>query len=443
MASVCMYFQVHQPFRLRRYGVLDIGRSADYFDDAANRRIMEKVAAKCYLPANALILDLIRRHRGRFKVAYSITATALEQFAMYAPAVLASFRRLADTGCVEFLGETAYHSLSFVYDRAEFDRQVDLHMDQTEAHFRQLPTVFRNTELVFNNELAAHLERRGFSAVLAEGADRVLGWRSPNFVHTAKGAPGLKVLLKNYRLSDDIAFRFSDRNWSQHPLDAPRYASWINAINGSGDVVNLFMDYETFGEHQWAESGIFAFLEHLPAEILKHPDNAFRTPREVGAMHRPSGEIDVPAFVSWADTERDLSAWLGNPMQQAAAKALYGLGPAVLSSGDERLIESWRRLTTSDHLYYMCTKWFADGDVHKYFNPYESPYEAYIAFLNVLNDMALRTGFREPGRLVVDEVPGRRVAVAGAATLRPAVARRSRRTGTGRRALSAGSLPSG
>jgi alpha-amylase len=410
-----MYFQVHQPFRLRKYGVLDIGRSADYFDEAANRRIMEKVASKCYLPANALLLDLIRRHRGRFKVAFSISATALQQFARYAPGVLTSFRRLADTGCVEFLAETAYHSLSFLYDRAEFDRQVDLHMDLIEAHFRQFPTVFRNTELIFNNSLAAHLEKRGFAAVLAEGADRVLGWRSPNFLHTARGAPGIKVLLKNYRLSDDIAFRFSDRNWSQYPLDAGRYASWIHAINGSGEVVNLFMDYETFGEHQWAESGIFAFLDHLPAAILEHPDNCFATPHEIASRFASAGELDVPHFVSWADTERDLSAWLGNPMQEAAAKALYGLGPAVQASGDEKLLESWRRLTTSDHLYYMCTKFFADGDVHKYFNPYDSPYEAYIAFMNTVNDLALRAGARvappATSRVIADEAPARRIVV--------------------------------
>ncbi len=412
MVAACLYFQVHQPHRLRRYRVFDIGRSGSYFDDDLNRRVMDKVAAKCYLPANALLGELIERHEGRFRVAFSISGAALEQFERYAPEVLDSFQALSRTGCVELLAETAFHSLSFVHDRQEFDRQVDEHVETVERLFGRRPAVFRNTELIFNNDLARHLQHRGFASVLAEGADRVLQWRSPNFLYTARGAPGIKVLLKNYRLSDDVAFRYSDRAWAHYPLLPQTFAGWLGAANGGGEVVNLFMDYETFGEHQWAESGIFEFLRALPAEVLAHPDNTFRTPSEVVASLEPAAELDVPDFTSWADAERDLSAWLGNPMQRAAAEALYRLGPLVRESGDESLLAAWRRLTTSDHFYYMCTKHFSDGDVHKYFNPYDSPYEGYISFMNVLNDLALRAGSRALSDLVLSESPAELAAAA-------------------------------
>jgi len=393
--------------------VFDIGHRDAYFDEERNREMMRRVADKCYLPMNRLLLDFIERFQGRFRVAFSISGCAVSQFERFAPEVLASFQRLAQTGCVEFLAETSHHSLAFVFSREEFDRQVDQHMEMVERLFGQRPRVFRNTELIFRNDLAAHLEKRGFAAALAEGADRVLGWRSPNFVYRSATAHRLALLLKNYRLSDDIAFRFGDREWSEHPLMAEKFARWLNAVHGNGEVVNLFMDYETFGEHQWEDTGIFAFMEALPAELLRHPDNAFRTPAEVVDACRPAGEIDVPDFVSWADTERDLSAWLGNPMQWAASRALYALRDAVYRSEEPELLEVWQHLTTSDHLYYMCTKWFADGDVHKYFNPFESPYDAYIAFMNVLNDLALRLDLRGTRRIELEEnweesrLPGR------------------------------------
>jgi alpha-amylase len=403
MTSVCFYFQVHQPDRLRRYRVLDIGCSRDYFDVVKNREIVRKVAAKCYVPMGELLLRTIDRHQGRFKVAFSISGTALEQLEEHAPEALAVFRRLVGTGCVELLGETYFHSLAFVHDRAEFDRQVAQHSTRIEELFGVRPRVFRNTELIFDNALARHLADRGWTAVLAEGVDRILGWRSPNFLYESVSAPGLPALLKNYRLSDDIAFRFSNREWEAYPLTAPKLARWIDEVNGGGQVVNLFMDYETFGEHQWAETGIFEFMERLPDEILTHHDNDFMTPSEVAMRHPIAGAIDVDDFVSWADLERDLSAWLGNAMQQAAARALYGLRAAVYASADRAVLRDWQRLTTSDHLYYMCTKWFSDGDVHKYFNPYESPYEAYIAFMNVLNDLALRVGGRGEAQRAVEE----------------------------------------
>lgn len=394
MVSVCFYFQVHQPFRVRRYSVFDIGEKNDYFSDNSesnlnNQKIITKVSEKCYLPANKVMLELIRKHP-KFKISYSLSGVFLEQLEKFAPNVLESFKELADTGNVEFLNETSHHSLSFLFSKPEFRNQVLLHKNKIKSLFNQTPKVFRNTELIFNNELAREVSDMGFKATLLEGADHVLGWRSPNFVYSSVMDKNLKLLLKNYRLSDDIAFRFSERSWQDWPLTAPKFASWVNAINGSGNTVNLFMDYETFGEHQWESTGIFDFLRHLPGEILKHPDNDFKTPSEVIENYPAVGEIDAHNFVSWADVERDLSAWLGNPLQNSAISSLYKLREDVIKTGDEELLELWRKLQTSDHFYYMCTKWFADGDVHKYFNPYESPYEAFISFMNVLHDMKLR-----------------------------------------------------
>ena len=389
MASVCFYFQVHQPYRLRNYTIFDTGN--DYFDDAKNVQICKKVAHKCYLPANRLMLELIKKYDGRFRVSYSITGCLLEQLQFYAPDVLRSFEDLAKTGCVEFLGETYYHSLSFLYSQREFIEQVEAHTRTIQKLFGQTPKVFRNTELIYNNQLAELIERTGgFDAILAEGADHILGYRSPNFVYSPKKCRKLKLLLKNYRLSDDIAFRFSNRDWSQWPLSAYKFAEWVHSVNGCGYTINLFMDYETFGEHQWEDTGIFNFLRYLPGEILKHPDNNFRTPSEVAAAYDAVDEIDVPYTISWADIERDLSAWLGNPMQQNAVYALYNLEEKIRSTSDEHIIRDWRKLQTSDHFYYMCTKWFADGDVHKYFNPYDSPYDSYINFMNVLENLNSR-----------------------------------------------------
>ena len=389
MASVCFYFQVHQPLRLRHYTVFD--DSNRYFDDYKNAAICTKVANKCYLPANRLLLDLIKKHDGRFRIAYSLTGILLEQLQQYSPEVLSTFDALAETGCVEFLAETYYHSLSFLYSRDEFLEQVSKHTETIEYLFGQKPRVFRNTELIYNNDLAALIESTGkFDAIASEGADHILGFRSPNFVYRPKGCGKLKLLLKNYALSDDIAFRFSDRNWSQWPLTAGKFAQWVSAVNGNGNVVNLFMDYETFGEHQWADTGIFDFMSHLPQEILKHPDNDFKTPSEVARSYEPVGTIDVPYLTSWADTERDVSAWLGNAMQSNAIHELYRLEKKIKDTSDENIIADWRKLQISDHFYYMCTKYFADGDVHKYFNPYDSPYDSYINFMNVLSNLNAR-----------------------------------------------------
>ncbi len=389
MPSVCFYFQVHQPFRLRHYTVFD--RSGSYFDDFKNGGICRKVAAKCYLPTNRLLLETIRRFEGRFRVAYSITGVLLEQLERYAPEVLSTFHALAQTGCVEFLAETYYHSLSFLYSPAEFVEQIRLHVETIERLFGQRPRVFRNTELIYNNALARTIDAMDqFDAILTEGADHILGHRNANFVYRPPDTQHLRLLLKNYSLSDDIAFRFSNQHWKEFPLTADKFAGWINSVNGNGHVVNLFMDYETFGEHQWEETGIFQFLSHLPEAVLRHPDNNFLTPRQVVETYPAMDVVDVPHLISWADTERDLSAWLGNPMQSGALHEVYRLERFIKQLGDETLLADWRRLQTSDHFYYMCTKYFADGDVHKYFNPYDSPYDSYINYMNVLDHLKRR-----------------------------------------------------
>ncbi|MBW2984417.1 glycoside hydrolase family 57 protein [Candidatus Woesearchaeota archaeon] len=390
MVSVCFYFQVHQPFRLRKYPVFDIGNNHHYFDSKKNKEVLNKVANKCYLPANRVMLDLINRFKGRFRISYSLSGVLLEQLEEYNPNVLQSFIDLANTGCVEFLDETYYHSLSFFYSKNEFKDQVDKHNRKIKKLFKQKPRIFRNTELIFNNEIAHIVEKMGYKGVLAEGADHVLGWRSPNFIYTPKTTKKMKLLLKNYKLSDDIAFRFSEKGWEGYPLTAPKFADWVSAANGNGNVVNLFMDYETFGEHQWEDKGIFEFLRHLPGEILKHPDNDFLTLSEAIQRYDSVGELDIHSPVSWADVERDTSAWLGNRMQQEAIKQLYLMESSVKETNDAKLIEDWRKLQISDHFYYMCTKWFNDGDVHKYFNPYDSPYDSFIAFMNIMNDIKLR-----------------------------------------------------
>jgi len=390
MASICLYFQVHQPPRLRRYSVFDA--DARYLDDEHNSQIMRRVADRCYVPVTRMLTRMVERHGGDFRLAFSISGTAIEQFKHYAPEALEAFQELARTGCVEFLAETYYHSLAFLYSPDEFAQQVELHCDVIEEHFGQRPTVFRNTELIYSNALAQFIAGiGGFNGVLTEGVDALLDGRSPNYLYEAagdmhNGTARPALLLKHYRLSDDIAFRFSDRSWSAWPLDADTFAGWVDA---EADLCNLFMDYETFGEHQRSDSGILRFLEALPDKMLAR-GNTFRTPSQCIEGHAAVSRYNVPSPISWADTERDLSAWAGNAMQSSALKELYRLETAVKATGDLDLLDDWRRLTTSDHFYYMCTKYFADGQVHKYFNPYASPYDSYINFMNVLDNLRTR-----------------------------------------------------
>ncbi len=387
MPSICFYFQVHQPFRLKPYDCFKIGHDHSYEDEDKNKEILDRVAKKCYLPANHLLLSLIEKYQGDFKIAYSISGTALEQMEKYRPDVLRSFQALAETGCVEFLAETYNHSLSYLYSKEEFVRQVNKHCAKIKELFNQQPTVFRNTELIYNNELANYVSDLGYKGIICEGLDQVLGFKSPNFVYHPPHNYQMKCLLKNYKLSDDIAFRFSNQGWAEWPMTAPKFAHWAHQVAGNGETINLFMDYETFGEHQWPETGIFEFLKHLPAEIYKHPDFDFKTPSEVIKSYEARGEYDVHYLSSWADIERDLSAWLGNSLQHDAMERIYKLETIVKETGDEELLNNWAKLTTSDHFYYMCTKYWNDGDVHKYFSHYNTPYDAYINFMNVVTDL--------------------------------------------------------
>jgi len=383
MTAICIYAQVHQPFRLRQYRLFDIGTDGEYFDTETNRRLLRRVADKCYLPANRLLAEQIRRSNGQFKVALSLSGALIDQLAEWAPDVLESFQDLVATGGVELLGETYYHSLASLSSEEEFVEQVVRHSRTIERYFGQRPTVFRNTELIYWDGLAPTIARLGFKGVMVEGADHVMGWRSANHVYAAATAPELRLIPRNYRLSDDVGFRFSNRGWDGWPLTSEKYGEWL--AGSPGDSIHLFVDYETFGEHQWADTGIFDFLAHLPGQCLSR-GLSFVHPAELAAR-APIAPLPFERPTSWADMERDTTAWLGNRLQHAAQERLYGLRATVLATGDGRLVEAWRRLTTSDHLYYMCTKWFADGDVHKYFSPYQSPYDAFIAFMNVAQDL--------------------------------------------------------
>ena len=387
MKTVNLYFQVHQPWRLKVYRFFNIGKDHNYLDDFTNRAIMQKVARQCYLPMNALLLNLIKEHKGAFKCSFSITGTAVEQFRIYAPEVLDSFRALAETGCVEFLAETYSHSLAALSSKEDFVEQVKLHSKMIKEEFGKNPEAFRNTELIYSDQIGEMVSAMGFKTILAEGAKHVLGWKSPDYVYTNAIDNRMRVLLRNYKLSDDIAFRFSNQGWDQYPLTAEKFAGWVK--ESAGEVVNLFMDYETFGEHQKATTGIFDFMKALPAAILAQGDMKFATVSEAAKASQPIGVLHCPHVMSWADEERDVTAWLGNELQNEAFSKLYGLKDKVkaLKSADFEYV--WNFMQTSDHFYYMATKWLSDGDVHSYFNPYGSSYEAFINYMNVLADFEI------------------------------------------------------
>ena len=390
--SICLYFQVHQPTRLRLYRFFDIGKDSHYYDDFANRTILKRIAQKCYLPMNELLLEAIKESKGAFKVAFSITGSALEQFDRYAPEVIDSFRRLAETGSVEFLGETYYHSLASLASAAEFKHQVEKHQAAIEEYFGVKPVSFRNTELVYSDAIGQAVYDLGYKTMLTEGARHIMGWKSPNFIYTDDIQPKLKLLLRNYQLSDDIAFRFSNRGWADWPLTADKYLDWLkSAVADGGEIINLFMDYETFGEHQSAQSGIFDFMRALPKAVLADGTFEFVTPARAARKHKAVDGLSVPEAISWADEERDVTAWLGNELQNDAFAKLYGLTEKLSILNDPVLWSDFGHLQESDHLYYMCTKFFSDGEVHKYFNPYDTPYEAFINYMNVLSDFIIRT----------------------------------------------------
>ena len=390
--SVCLYFQVHQPTRLRTYRFFDIGKDSHYYDDFANRTILKRVAQKCYLPMNELLLKAIKASKGKLKLAFSISGSALEQFDRYAPEVIESFKALAATGKVEFLCETYYHSLASLGSPSEFQHQVAKHKAAIEKYFDVTPVTFRNTELIYSDAIARQVYDLGFKTILTEGARHIMGWQSANYVYSAASQPKVRLLLRNYGLSDDVAFRFSDKGWNEWPLTAEKFAGWVN--DAEGEIVNLFMDYETFGEHQAADSGIFEFMEALPGALLAKGID-FVTPSQAVKKIKPVADLEVPDPISWADEERDLSAWLGNELQQEAYNKLYSLSEKLALVGDADLWADFGHLQESDHLYYMCTKFFSDGEIHKRFSPYATPFEAFINYMNVLSDFIIRLNYAE------------------------------------------------
>ncbi|MCX6282607.1 MAG: alpha-amylase [Bacteroidetes bacterium] len=390
MRSVCLYFQVHQPYRLRTYRFFNIGNDHYYYDDYQNRHIIRRVAEKCYLPANRMMLQLINEFGKAFKVSYSISGTALDQFTQYVPEVIQSFRQLAATGCVEFISETEYHSLASLGSEKEFVRQVESHNKRVEELFGQKPQTFRNSELIYSDSIGETIANLGFHTMLTEGAKHILGWKSPNYIYCNNLNPKLRVLLRNFRLSDDVSFRFSEQKWSEWPLTAEKFVGWLNTMDPHEEVVNLFMDYETIGEHQWKETGIFDFFYHLPSALFSKSNFNFATPEELYQRLQPMGALSVPYAISWADEERDLTAWKGNELQTEAFSKLYSLSDAIEKCQDPVILRDWGYLQSSNHFYYMSTKWFSAGEVHKHFNPYGSPYDAFINYMNAVSDFTIR-----------------------------------------------------
>lgn len=390
MKTVCLFFQIHQPFRHRRYRFFDIGNDHYYYDDFSNEAIMHNIAQKSYLPANKVLLRLARELGNKLKVSFSISGVALEQFKLYAPEVIKSFQKLAKTGCVEFLSETYSHSLSSLQDESEFRKQVEKHNQLIYDLFGFKPSVFRNTEMIYSDEIGRQIAEMGFKAIITEGAKHVLGWKSPNYVYVNTINPRLKVLMRNFRLSDDIAFRFSNTEWNEYPLTADKVVRWINEEAENEEVVNLVLNYDSFGERQPKESGIFEFLYNLLQKISKEEHVQMASPTEVIEKLQPVSVVSVPNSISWADEERDLTAWLGNEMQKEAFTKLYNLSPQMAKCADNELIKDWNYLQESDHFYYMSTKYFSDGGMHSYYNPFDSPYEAFINYMNVLSDFKIR-----------------------------------------------------
>ncbi len=399
--TLCFYFQIHQPVRLRRYRFFDIGKRHDYFDEYVNRSTIRRITEKCYLPMNHLIMDLIKRYGTNFKVSFSISGSALEQFALHAPEVIESFKELAKTGSVEFLAETYAHSLASLSDTDEFERQVQRHTAKMEELFGQKSVTLRNSSLIYSDQIGERVAAMGFESMLTDGAKHVLGWKSPNFVYTNVMNPRLKLLLKNSRLSDDLTLRFSDHSWHEWPLTADKYARWLKDSTQDSEIVNLFMNYETFGENQLAETGIFEFMRSLPEYIFSTTDFEFLTPSEAVKKHQPVAPLHVPYPISWADEEKDITGWLGNELQNEAFEELFKIQPKVEALNDPELNEDYSRLQASDHFYYMRTKLFSDNDYHRYVSPYETPYEAFINYMNVLSDFVARVEDMEKIRNIV------------------------------------------
>lgn len=388
--TLCFYFQIHLPFQLRRYRFFDIGNSHQYYDEFSIRTYLQKIVEQCYLPMNRVLLDIINEYGSKFKVAFSITGETIEQLEKYAPQVLDSFKELAATGSVEFMCETYAHSLAFLKDEKELERQLKKQAETIKKHFNQEPITARLTGLMYSDQIGERVAKLGFKAIVTEGAKHVLGWKSPNYVYNNVNNPDLKVLLRNFHLSDDIAYRFSDRSWSEWPVTSEKFVNWLDEVNETDEVVNLFMDYITFGNRHSRSTGIFEFMRYLPKEVFKHNKFEFLTPSEVIKKHTPVGPVHVPYPISWSEEERDLSIWLGNDLQNDAFTSLCDLGEKVRFVDDEILTQDWERLQDSDHYYYMCTKWMSDASSRRFKSVYSSPYDAYINYMNVLSDLMSR-----------------------------------------------------
>ena len=403
MKTICFYFQIHQPYRLKRYRFFNIGRDHYYYDDYSNEDILQQIAARSFIPANRMMLDLINMNKGKFKFAISVSGVALDQMEVYAPEVIDGLKELSRTGAVEFLAETYAHSLSSLIDPVEFQNQVQLQTQKIKLLFDQEPKVFRNTEMIFSDEIAEMVYDMGYTKMISEGAKHVLSWRSPNYVYKSDAQPNLKLLLRNPQFSDDISLRFSDYTWKEYPLTAEKYASWIAATEKQEEVFNIFMNYETFGNLQPSHSGIFEFMKALP-KFAFEKGIEFSTPSQIMDTHKPVGTVSVPNPISWADEERDLSRWLGNKLQKSALNTLYEISERVRLTNDRRLKQDWNYLQSSDHFYYMSTKHFYDGSMHSKFSPYQSPYDAFNNYMNVLSDFIDRVKAQFPDTVDNEEL---------------------------------------
>ncbi len=403
MKSICFYFQIHQPFRLKTYRFFDIGNDHYYYDDFANEDIITRIAQRSYMPACEMLLEMIKENGKKFKVAFSISGTALEQLEQYVPEFIDSMKELSETGCVEFLSETYAHSLSSLVDPDEFVAQVKAHDEKIYQLFGQKPKVFRNTELIYDDDIALMVASMGFKGAITDGAKHILGWKSPNYLYKSASAPKLRLLLKNSKLSDDISFRFSNPDWGAYPLTADKYIDWIASLPEEEMLVNLFMNYETFGELQPRESGIFEFMKALPRFASEHGIE-FMTPSEVVSKMKPVGELSVMHPISWADEARDTSAWMGNILQEEAVNKLYCLAERIRLVPDKRIHQDWNYLQASDHFYYMSTKHSSDGSVHSHYSPYDSPYAAFTNYMNVLSDFMIRVREQFPEEIENEEL---------------------------------------
>ena len=395
MKSICFYFQIHQPFRLKTYRFLDIGNDHYYYDDFANDEIITRIAQRSYLPACETLKEMFATYGKKFKVAFSISGIALEQIELYVPELIDALKELVQTGNVEFLTETYAHSLSSLADPEEFRLQVKEHSDKIYQLFGQRPKVLRNTELIYSDDISQLVYSMGYKGMITEGAKHILGWKSPNYVYSSAAAPKLKLLLKNSKLSDDISFRFNNTEWPEYPLTADKYINWIADLPEEEQIINLFMNFETLGELQPRESGIFEFMKALPRFAFEK-NIGFITPSEAIAKMKSVSELAVPFPMSWADEARDTSAWLGNDLQNEAFNKLYSIAERVRLCSHRRLKQDWMYLQASDHFYYMCTKHLDDGAVHSHYSPYESPFTAFTNYMNVLADFIVRVEEQYP-----------------------------------------------